>query len=341
MDNRTKNIVYSVVLFALMGAVWLYRQNSEPEKTTHFLIEGQTMGTIYHIKYIDLEGRMLKDEVDSLLVVFNQSLSTYIKDSEISRFNDNDSLVYESQFFYPILKSSYEIYENTNGAFEPTVLPLVKAWGFGPGKRQELNEEKVDSLMSYIGMDKVQFDDHQVKKTEKGVQLDFSALAKGYGVDVVAQLLDKKGIKDYMVEIGGEVVCRGVNEKGDVWAIGIDNPKYQEEGGKAASAIVKLKDKALATSGNYRNFYIKDGKKYAHTLDPRTGYPVQHSLLSASVFAPDCMTADAYATAFMVLGKDSAMQILSSHSELEGLLIYDEDGELKVFSTDGVDAVKL
>ncbi|GAA4831119.1 FAD:protein FMN transferase [Algivirga pacifica] len=318
-----------------MGTVWLYRQYYG-EKAIHFYIEGQTMGTTYHIKYIDQESRKLKEDIDELLKTFNQSMSTYIPTSEISRFNKGGNLSYELPYFYPVLEKSAEVYKVTDGAFDPTVMPLVQAWGFGPARRDSLATQKVDSLLDVVGFDYIEYNEQSVKAAKPNVQLDFSAIAKGYGADVVADYLKGLGITNYMVEIGGEVVCKGVNENKQPWRIGIDNPLYNEKGGERASAIVALDDKAIATSGNYRNFYIKDGKKYAHTIDPRTGYPVRHSLLSASVFAKDCMTADAYATSFMVLGVDTAIKIADENPEIEVLLIYADGDSLSVHISEGI-----
>lgn len=336
MNNAKKNLIYSVLLLTSMAAVYLYRQYAH---TPLVHLTGTTMGVVpYSIKYLDKSGQALQPSVDSLLEAFNQSLSTYIPNSEISTFNkDSAGFTFESPFFYPVLHRSAEIFNATDGMFDPTVMPLVKAWGFGPGKAPEnLDSAQVDSIRQFVGFKKISFDGRSVSKSAPGVQLDFSAIAKGYGVDVVAELLLSRGIQNFMVEIGGEIVCRGNNPSGKPWVIGIDNPLFGEPGQEAMAAKVKMEDRAVATSGNYRNFYIKDGKKYAHTLHPKTGYPVEHSLLSASVFAPDCMTADAFATALMVMGTEEAIRLLETRPELEGLLIYEEGGQLRTYATAGL-----
>ena len=341
MDNRKKNIIYSFILITLVGIVWVYRKYN-PETSTHFHVRGTTMGVVpYNVKYIDLEGRPLDEEIKQVLVDFNQSLSTYIPSSEISRFNKGTSLKYESSFFYPVLQESKDVFEATEGSFDPTIQPLVKAWGFGPGKTPTIKDEEVDSIKSFVDFDKfISFDQEEVKKSKEGVELDFSAIAKGYAVDVVADLLREKNIHNFMVEIGGEIVCEGHNEKEKTWKIGIDNPRYNEGGQEQQlSLIVELPNKALATSGNYRNFYVKDGKKFAHTLDPRSGYPVQHSLLSASVFSSSCMRSDAYATAFMVMGVEKAIKVIESHSDLEAILIYDDNGVMKNYISKGAEGL--
>ena len=343
-ELRKKNIIYSLVLIVVVGIVYVYRnyvasENSPPhlEGLTEVYNSGITMGVIqYNIKYLSKNGADFQPKIDSVLAAFNQSLSTYIPDSEISRFNvaETSSLKFESPFFYPVLKTSKKVHDATNGAFDPTIMPLVNAWGFGPDKEPVLkygDDTMIDSLRQYVDFNLIEFNEDSIVKLKPGVQVDFSAVAKGYAVDLVANFLANKDIENYMVEIGGELSCKGVNSKDKIWLIGVDNPLYLERGGDNLGGKVKLKDKALATSGNYKNYYIKDGKRYAHTISPITGLPIFHSLLSASVFAENCMLADAYATAFMVLGKDSAIQIIENNPEIEGFLIYDEDGKMKTF----------
>jgi len=341
-EIRRKNIIYSVVLITVVGAVYIYRNYinvSAEAKTlkdkTEIYHTGVTMGVVqYNIKYLADETTDYQKEIDSLLAAFNQSLSTYIPDSEISRFNNTgtDSIVFNSSFFYPVLSASKLVFDATDKAFDPTVMPLVNAWGFGPNGEPVISdgdEEKIDSMLQFVGFDKLWFDNKKLTKHVANLQLDFSAIAKGYAVDLVGDLLSDNGIDNYMVEIGGELRCMGKNKSGNFWRIGIDNPQYLEKGGEALSAKIQIENRALATSGNYRNYYIKDGKRYAHTISPISGKPVEHSLLSASVFAKNCMLADAYATAFMVIGEKRARKIISTNEELEAILIYEENGELK------------
>lgn len=335
--NWRISAIYPVVLIAIMLVVYQYRESSKAEK--YIQIEGNTMGTTYHIKYIDENKSDYKAQVDSLLIDFNNALSTYIPESEISRFNQGSQIEFSSPYFFPVLEKSREVYERSEGAFDPTVMPLVNAWGFGFKNMENVDSTDIDSLMYLIGFEHIAYDETVLSKDTQGVMLDFSAIAKGYGVDVVSEFLESKGISSYMVEIGGEVRCKGKNNKGSIWLIGIDNPKYSEDG-KSLQATVKLDNMSLATSGNYRNFYVKDGIKYAHTINPKTGFPVSHSLLSASVFADDCMTADAYATAFMVAGKQKAIEM----SEKTGLLTYliysdSESGEIRTYMSDGLKAL--
>lgn len=308
--------------------------NSDNPRLYH--ITGQTMGTIiYNVKYVDQEIEGLDKEISDELVAFNQSLSTYIPTSEISTLNKEGSFKFKSDFFFPVLKKSREIYQNTGGTFDPSIGPLVQAWGFGPDKSiPNVDSLLVDSLMNMVGFDKVAFDEEEISMPSN-FQIDFSAIAKGYAVDVVAELLESKGISNYLVEIGGEVRCRGENEKQKPWSVGIEDPTVsvlEQE----LMAIVRLKDLSLATSGNYRNYYEKDGRIYAHIIDPRTGYTAKHNLLSASVFARDCMTADAYATAFMVLGLDNSKELLEA-LDVDALLIYlSKEGEIESFVSEGV-----
>lgn len=296
------------------------------------------MGTIgYSVKYFNETGENYGVEIDSLLKVWNLSLSTYIPSSEISRFNSgSDCFVFESKYFYPVLAASKEVYEKSGGAFDPTVGPLVNAFGFGPDKSMAPDSSKVDSLMVLVGYNKIHFDEKKVCKEISGMKLDFSAVAKGYAVDVVASFLETKGIKNLLVEIGGELICKGTKNDGNPWRTAIEDPEVGAYERKVLT-VVHMNDRAVATSGNYRNYYVKDGRKYVHTINPATGYPVMHNLLSASVFADNCMRADAYATAFMVLGVEKAKEVLSKDSTLDAYLIFSgEDGKIHTYTTEGI-----
>jgi FAD:protein FMN transferase len=340
-SNSKKNIIYSIILLIAIVVVYLYRQNTQqtddtaenvPEK---MVISGNTMGTTYRIVYLDDEKRDFKNQIDSLLVVFNQSLSTYIPTSELSQFNKGDSLVYELPYFYPILQASKIVFEKTGGAFDPTVGPLVNLWGFGPTGPQLQDSVNIDQQLRLVNFNAIVFDNVQVKKKDSKMYLDFSAIAKGYGVDVVAEFLNKKGIENYLIEIGGELVAKGLNENGEIWKVGINKP--EENGSNDIVSIVALNNQALATSGNYRNFYEIEGQKFSHTINPMTGRPVRHGLLSATVIAKDCMTADAYATALMVMGTENAIALQEKEKEFEIFLIYnDAEGAIKTFASEGI-----
>ncbi|MGK7394833.1 MAG: FAD:protein FMN transferase [Candidatus Cyclobacteriaceae bacterium M3_2C_046] len=335
-----KSSIFSLLLLIFLVVIWTVRNEGGDDiyqPANRMTLNGATMGTTYSIKYLDWDRNNFKTAIDSLLILFNQSVSTYIPDSEISFFNQGDTLFFKLPYFLPILETSREVYQRTEGAFDPTIMPLVNAWGFGPDQQDLPDSVKIDSLRLLVGLDKVFFTEEYVTKADPNMQLDFSAVAKGYGVDVVAEFLERQGIENYMVEIGGEVRCKGKNETGGYWKIGIDNP-IPMENGKWLQAIIQVKNRSVATSGNYRNFFTKEGKTYGHTLDPATGYPIQREILSASVLADHCITADAFATAFMVMGLEQAQHILKENPDLDAYLIYKVDEEnLDVYATSGMD----
>lgn len=333
MPPRTIRVF--AALFIAVAIVYFIRLSNRDEPKL-FEFTGQTMGTIpYSVKVIWNEELPLGFGIDSVLKALNQSLSTYIPNSEISTFNRNDTLVYESKLFHPVLKKSLEIHEVTNGAFDPTVGPLVNAWGFGPNRPIETPDSAtINALLELTGFDLIAFNSAFAYKNP-GMYVDFSAIAKGYAIDLVGEYLEARQVKQYLVEIGGELRARGKNLKGEGWTIGIDDPLVAKDERKILS-IVEVNNLSLATSGNYRNYYEKDGVLYAHIIDPRTGYNRNHNLLSASVFASDCMTADAYATGFMVMGLDSSRQAIEQDPLLEALLIYQEDGEIKSYVSPGL-----
>jgi thiamine biosynthesis lipoprotein len=310
---------------------------SSNNKYSYIANEGTIYGTIYHIKYESPRAKNLHESITEEMKRFDNSLSTFNPNSTISRINRNDENVEVDEFFKKCFLAAKEVSDKTDGAFDMTVAPLVNAWGFGFKHKEKITPALIDSLLQSVNYKEIELIDGKIIKENPNTMLDASAIAKGLSVDVVAEFLEKKGCKNYMVEIGGEVVAKGINSKGRIWRIGINKP--QEDAFFAEQdlqAIVDLKDKALATSGNYRNFYVEGGKKYAHTIDPKSGYPVQHSLLSATVLADDCMIADAYATAFMVLGIEKAMVIAESINQLEAYFIYaDDSGNNQVSYTSG------
>ena len=343
-NNARKNIIYSIVLLLVVFIVFLFRQNQQgpdtlapPEKNNKVIVTGQTMGTTYRAVYLDERQRDFKSQIDSLLIGFNQSLSTYIPDSEISRFNRRDTLPFESPYFYPVLETSQKVFVETNGSFDPTIGPLTNIWGFGPEGAQRKDSLEIKDILKNVDYNLISFTEDQVVKQRQGVQLDFSAIAKGYGVDVVVEFLQSQGISDMLIEIGGELVARGENEHGELWRVGINQPDEQGAADEIIS-IVALQDQGLATSGNYRNFYVKDGVKYSHTISPKTGYPVRHGLLSATVLAENCMLADAYATAMMVMGTQEAIELQQRLTNVEVFLIFnDEEGNLDTYVSKGLE----
>lgn len=292
--------------------------------------EGQIFGTFYHITYQN--DSSIQTDILAELQKVDNALSMFNKESIISHINRGEN-VETNEMFESVFNLAEKISDNTDGAFDITVAPLVNAWGFGFKTGNPPTKQTVDSLRAIVGYKKVKLANHRITKSDARVMLDCSAIAKGYGCDVVARLLEKRGIKNYMVEIGGEVVTHGISEKRLPWKIGVTKPSDDSLNvNNELQTVLNVKDRAMATSGNYRNFYYRGGKKYAHTIDPATGYPVQHSILSATVLAKCCAEADAYATAFMVMGMEKAKKVLEKHPELMAYLIYSDDkGNLQVW----------
>ncbi|MBL0742262.1 FAD:protein FMN transferase [Chryseolinea lacunae] len=303
-------------------------------------LEGTTMGTTYHITYFDKQKRNFKTAVDSLLRLVNKSINTYDPTAEVSRFNKSvRGVAWGLPYLYPPLKKAQEIFQSSHGAFDPTVMPLVSAWGFGPGKAVSPDSIRTDSLLRFVGFDKVKLSRDSVVKTDPRVQLDFGGIGQGYGADVVADFLKAKGIANMLVEIGGEGMAVGKNlNSGKPWQVGVIDP-HSTIDHQFYKAYISLSNKSFTTSGSYFNYYEIDGRKYSHTIDPATGYPAQRALLSASVFSADCSSADAWATAFMVMGHEKAIELLKQHPELDAILIYSLAGDtLETFITPGLKA---
>jgi thiamine biosynthesis lipoprotein len=294
------------------------------------LNKGPVFGTFYTINY--QSDKDYHEEIKAALQDVDDALSMFNEQSIISHINRGDDGE-ANDMFMEVFNKAMEVSKETDGAFDITVAPLVNAWGFGFKNGEMPTRQQVDSIRQFIGWKKVTAEGKTIKKADRRVMLDCSAIAKGYGVDVVARLLKDKGITNFMVEIGGEIITKGISPKRVPWKIGVIKPtedSLQTSG--EYQTILNVTDKAMATSGNYRNFYYKGGKRYAHTIDPKTGYPVQHNILSATVLAKDCATADAYATSFMVMGLEGAKVILERHPELMAYLIYnDQDNNLAVW----------
>lgn len=299
---------------------------------------GEALGTTYSIIYISKDTLNLQQQIDSVFRVVNQSMSTYIPGSDISRINSGDSTVVVDEMFREVLALSREVYHTTNGYFDPTVGILVNAWGFGPGQAMAMDSAEVNRLKMFVGLDKIELTaDNQIRKKNPEMQLDFNAIAKGYAIDRLAVMLDQNQIENYLVEVGGEIVTKGINQlKEQAWVVGIDDP--QVELGRRLKITLNLKDEALASSGNYRKFRIDSltGQKFVHTIDPKTGYTRNSNVLAASVIASNCALADAYATAFMTMELDSSIAFLEGKTELEAYLIYiDPQGEEQEYFTPG------
>lgn len=333
--------------------IWGCREAGVDRSTSYLEIRGETMGTYYQVRYADPSMREFKKAIDSLLLQINLEVSTYIPTSTISMFNQSDKdfllsynpnggqVPYPNQHLKANLLRARDIYLETHGHFDPTVMPLVNYWGFGYTEKKKVeavDSVRIDSLVQLVGFDQVIWkeDANLLSKDKVGVQLDLSACAKGYGVDAVAALLATRGITNYMVEIGGEVVVKGLNAKGKPWSIAVSLPK-EGAGLQDIQAILALKDMAVATSGNYRNFYEVAGEKFAHIISPFTGFTEKSNLLSVSVLANDCITADAYATAFMVMGLEKALAFAKEKTTIEAYFIYSNpDGSMAVAYTDGI-----
>lgn len=306
-------------------------------------LEGQALGTTFHITYIDIENRNFEKQIDSLIHQVNKSLSTYIPNSDISKINRGDTTVIIDDLFKEVFQKSKRIYIETNGNFDPTIGVLVNAWGFGPGKKiDDLDSVKITNLLDLVGFDKVEIYNDKVVKKHSKMYLDFNAIAKGFAVDIIGRYFEKEQINNYLVEIGGEIRAKGLNPSNKPWKIAIEKPNF--DGTRSFQTFINLQDEAIATSGNYRKFKIDEntGKKYAHTLDTKTGFPSKSNLLSASVIANlDCADVDAYATALMTLGFDESKLFLNDHPELKAFLIYgDTDGNIYTYQANGIELIK-
>jgi FAD:protein FMN transferase len=323
------------LLLFIFTALTVFSCGSEQGMKFIFL-EGFTQGTSYHIAYNAPDSTDYHPELKRIFRDIDHSMSIYNQASVISAINRNEATVEVDDYFITVFKRALEISEKTGGAFDLTVGPLVNAWGFGFSERENITPALVDSILRLVGWEKVRLEGRYIIKDHPGIMLDMNAIAKGYTVDVVADFFDSRGITDYMIEIGGEIRLKGKNRNNQLWRIGIDKPVDDPMAiSRELQEIVHLTDRALATSGNYRKFYVMDGQKYAHTIDPATGYPVAHNLLSATVIASTAMDADAWATAFMVMGVEKGMELARSIPDLEAYFIYDLEGISAVAYTEG------
>ena len=332
MQLKMKNIKYTLLFTAtIITSSPLFSQVESAS------IEGNTQGTTYHITYLDTKHRNLQPEIEKLLVDFDFSVSTYNPFSIITRVNQNDKDVKVDHYFKACFRKAKEVWKNTDGAFDPTVLPLTNAWGFGPGRKLTIEKSIIDSILKFVGFNLIELKGNRIVKKDPRVALDFNAFAQGYSVDVVAHFLDKKGIKSYIVEIGGEVYAKGTDLNGTIWTVNLEEPKDNKEAINKTIAIAKLYNSAISTSGNNRRYFIENGIKYAHHLDPKTGYPAKNNLLATTVFAKNCITTDANATGILVMGLEKSKLFLENHPELEAFLIYsDETGTYNYYKTNGI-----
>ena len=308
------------------------------ESVTYQRAEGKIYGTYYQISYASPKD--LQQEIRQEMDKVNQSLSMFNPQSVISKINRNETRTTDS-LFRKMYTMAQKVYQQTEGGYDITVAPLVNAWGFGTEGREVPDSSRIDSLLLLVGMDKLELVENELLKEKPEMKLDASSIAKGLGVDLVAEYFDRQGISNYMIEIGGEVRVKGESDKKRSWRIGIDRPEEGNVSDRNLEMILSMSSGSLATSGNYRNFYMHEGKKYAHTINPKSGFPVQTEIVSASVYATSCMEADAYATGFMVVGLKKAQEIVNEHPVLEACLIYQEEGELKVWISDGLKKMVL
>lgn len=323
-----KRIHWILLILLIAGTcLVIHLQNSAPYQHD----TGKIFGTYYKITYQNSEN--LHAEIMKALGEVDSSLSMFNSNSTVSKINRGEDVDADQLFKY-IFKRAQQVSDATDGAFDVTVAPLVNAWGFGFKENKWPSEQAVDSIKTFVGYKKVRLDGNKLIKDDPRVMIDFSAIAKGYGSDRVAQVLDNAKVRNYMIEIGGEIVTKGENEKGEKWKIGIAKPADNAEQ-ESYQCILQLSGKAVATSGNYRNFYYKDGVKYAHTINPKSGHPVQQDIISATVVAPHCYEADAFATSFMVTGLEKAKTILAGNKQLEAYLVYVRNGKQQVWMTQG------
>lgn len=352
-----KNLLYLSLLLPALSAISCRGPSTTPDKSETTVLEGKTMGTYYAVTYIGPQtGSSFQEQIDSLLVVINDAVSTYIPYSTISLFNTSNRGIYVTgdsvspeqeavnRHFIANFEMSKQVYAKTNGAFDPTVMPLVNYWGFGYKGRDHVKSPDariIDSLLHLVDFDTVRLVRQSaglfLQKGKPKIQLDFGGIACGYAIDEISRFLEAQGIQDYLVDIGGEMKAKGKKQDGSLWRVGISRPT--EDASLAEyDEVVELDNISVSTSGNYRNFYEEGGVKYSHTINPKTGLPARNDLLSATVFSKDCIVADAYATACMVAGTQAALKLIESEPEMQVYLIYSDAkvGTMKTLQTKGV-----
>ena len=306
----------------LLFATLLFSCSSKKETQT-IKYEGFVFGTTYHITLVTDEIKDYQKSIDSLFFLVNKSLSTYIPTSDISKINNGDSTIVVDALFQEVIQKSKRIFKETDGYFDPTVGNLVNAWGFGPKEsKTEIDSLEVKKMMQLVGLEKVQLQESKIKKDHPNIFLDFNSIAKGFGVDVIGRFLERNNIQHYLVEIGGEIRAKGKNDKGNFWKVAIEQPNT--DGTQSFQTAIQLENMSMATSGNYRKFRItKEGKKYVHTVNPKTGFATESNLLSASVISNlDCSDVDAYATAFMAMGLEKTLEFIKSRPNIKIVLLF-------------------
>ncbi len=329
--------MYKWVIIVLLLSVAGCKPEPQPER-----IQGAAQGTYYSIIYFDDQHRNLKRQIDSLLDAFDRSVSLWVPQSILSRVNRNDDSVVIDEWFKSNFRFAQQVSEATGGAFDCTVEPLVQAWGFGFDKSTQVDTAIIDSILHFVGYQKIKIADEKIIKDDPRIKLDFNAIAQGFSVDVVGSFLEEKDIVNYLVDIGGEIKAKGEKPDGELWRVGIEKPAEHKEDDRVLKAVIGVKNRSVATSGNYRKYYEKNGIRYSHTINPKTGFPVEHSLLSVSVVADNTALADAFATSFMVMGLEKSRSFVENDSTLEAFFIYsDTSGKYKTYATPGFEKLIL
>ena len=325
-----KKIIYTLIILIISCS-------SEQKKGILTSNYGFTQGTTYSIRHLSPDAKDMQSDIDSILSRVDQSLSTYEKESLISKINRNETKKLDS-LCERVLKSALHIAKKTNGAFDPTVAPLVNFWGFGFEEIKQKNESSISTLLGTVGYNKIHLNGEEIVKDNPKTQLDFNAIAQGFTVDLIAEHFHKFGINNYMIEIGGELRCSGVNVENELWRIGIEKPE-QEKSEDHFQTILSIDNMAVASSGNYRKYKIdpESGARYSHSIHPKTGYPVESNLLSVTIINPSCMQADALATACMIMGLEKSIKYINQDNDSEALIIYSgQNGELKTYQTEAL-----
>ncbi len=330
-------IIFNIILILSLFSCGNSQDKHSTVVLKKFVVNGEAQGTYYAITYFADHEIFTKEQFDSILTKYDMSASNYRDSSIISKVNSNIDVTLDSVFLGNF-NLAMRVSQESNGEFDITIRPLVELWGFGKKAPHEVSKQEVDSVLNFIGYTKVKIENGKVVKSDSRLQLDFNAIAQGYSVDYIGKILTARGVKIYLVDIGGEVYGMGKKPDGSSWKVGVEQPKDGAEYGESMSAILRIENKGLATSGNYRKYYEMKGEKFSHTISPKDGYPVRKNLLSATVIANSAAEADAYATTFMVIGLEKTKEFLSGRPDLGALLIYsDIDGNFRNFNTKNIE----
>jgi len=330
MKKFTTVIITALVFSIMVSCV-------KNDLVTIIQFSGEAQGTYYSITYFATDTAVKQYEIDSLLDDFDRSASIWVSNSTISKINNNVPGVIVDEHFAEVFKQSKRIWKATDGAFDITVGPLVNAWGFGFKKKIPIDQHLVDSLLKLVNFGGITLHNNKIIKADSNIQIDYNAIAQGYSVDLVGGFLKSRGIENYLIDIGGEVLAKGTKPEGKLWRVGIEKPSEDSDSERKLNATIEISNKAIATSGNYRKFYEQDGIRYSHTINPKTGYPAKHNLLSATVMTDSAAIADGYATALMVMGLEKAKIFLEKNPTLAAYLIFSNtNGEFETWATKNI-----